>query len=681
MGYLSKPVLHQKLQRPDSIRLLELHPGKGQDPLVCIMHHVSSISTAPAYECISYVWGDPNETEEILCGVANNPSFTNGNAPSEPGSTSLVSFSITKSLAGVLRRLRLPDAERIVWADGICINQEDLQEKGLQVALMGKIYGRASSVAVWLGHSDNHTKAAIELIDVISNRCREFVHPEGIDLAEWRRKLNRSAHFLDYLPERGDDKASINHDPRIDSLDRFFGRAWFCRVWVIQEVATCDAITAYCGTFHLPWDLIALAAGWCLYGPMSYDMQKRFRNVNGISNALFLRDKVWQTADTVTFLHLIGRGKDFDATNARDKIYAMLSYPTDGLPGGSDPRFHFELEPDYTKATSEVYSLVAIKSIQCRRDLEILSYVDHGPELSDMSPTWIPRWDRPCTVGMLDQLSQHFDAALVKEPNYSACVRIPLYSDGRSLTLSGFRCGIVHLVTESINHLDLALDAEKAANNPLMGSFRPSPERSSGSKLASEETDDVVVLNLNDYTQYNAESICTAYARTLSLARTIGQEISQPSAEQIAQHTADFASYVLTMMDLINQNAVPLSDSTGASSSAPKFLRFIQDTTIRETLSALARERTGDASRFCYTLGYGCLQRKFFRTVAGHIGIGPAAMAEGDILVMFRGGRMIYTLRERDEGWSLIGECYVHGFMNGELGRRAVSDDEAFRLF
>lgn len=669
-------MLYHKLQKPDSIRLLELQAGKEQDPLVCFMFHVDSISTAPAYECISYVWGDPNDTEEIQCGIAtdHSPSSSEGDAPSEPGSASSVSFSITKSLAGVLRRLRLPDAKRIVWADGICINQQDLQEKGHQVALMGKIYGRAASVAVWLGHSDNYIKEAIELINIISERCKAFVHPEGIDSSDWQQKLNLSAHFLDYLPDRSDDKASINQDPRIDSLDRFFGRAWFHRVWVIQEVATCHAITAYCGTFHLPWDLIALAAGWCLYGPMSFDMQKRYRNVNGISNALFMRDKVWQTADTVTFLHLIGRGKDFDATNARDKIYAMLSYPTTGLHGGSDPRFHFELEPDYMKTTSEVYRLVAIKSIQCRRDLEILSYVDHGPELSDTWPTWVPRWDRPCTVGMLDQLSQHFDTALVKEPKYSECVRIPLCSDDCSLTLSGIRCGIVHRVTETMDHLDLALDAEKAARNPLMGSFRPS----SKSKLTSKEADDIVVLSLDDYTQYTAESICTAYARTLSLARSIGQEISDPSPEQIAQHTADFASYVLTILDLIEQNAPP-SDSTGASST-PRFPRFTQGTGIRETLSTLTRDRAGDASRFCYTLGYGCLRRKFFRTVAGHIGIGPAALSEGDVLVMFRGGRMIYALRETDGGWLLVGECYVHGFMKGELGRRPVSGDEAFRL-
>ncbi|KAI1094004.1 heterokaryon incompatibility protein-domain-containing protein [Rostrohypoxylon terebratum] len=669
-------MLYQKLQKPDSIRLLELQAGKEQDPLVCFMLHVDSILTAPAYECISYVWGDPKDTEEIWCGNAavHDPSPLWRDVPSELGNAILVSFSITKSLAGILRRLRLSDAKRIVWADGICINQQDLQEKGRQVALMGKIYGRAVSVAVWLGHSDNHTEAAIELINVISERCKTFVYPEGIDSSDWLRKLNQSAHFLDYLPERSDDKASINQDPRIDSLDRFFGRAWFHRVWVIQEVATCQDITAYCGAFHLPWDLIALAAGWCLYGPMSFDMQKRYRNVNGISNALFMRDKVWQTADTVTFLHLIGRGKDFDATNARDKIYAMLSYPTTGLPGGSDPEFHFELEPDYMKTTSEVYRLVAIKSIQCRRDLEILSYVDHGPELNDTWPTWIPRWDRPCTVGMLDQLSQHFDAALVKEPKYSESVRIPLWSDDRSLTLSGIRCGIVRRVTETMDHLDLALDAEKAVRNPLMGSFRPS----SKGKLASEATDDIAVLNLNDCTQYTAESICTAYARTLTLARTIGQEISDPSPEQIAQHTADFASYILTIVDLIEQNASP-SDSTDAS-SAPKVPRFIQDTAIREALSNLTKDRAGDASRFCYALGYGCLRRKFFRTAAGHIGIGPAALNERDVLVMFRGGRMIYALRERDGGWSLVGECYVHGFMKGECGRRPVSDDEAFRL-
>lgn len=40
----------------------------------------------------------------------------------------------------------------IAWADAICINQADNEEKSFQVNQMGDIYDKAAEVIVWLGH-------------------------------------------------------------------------------------------------------------------------------------------------------------------------------------------------------------------------------------------------------------------------------------------------------------------------------------------------------------------------------------------------------------------------------------------------------------------------------------------------------------------------------------------------
>jgi hypothetical protein len=176
--------------------------------------------------------------------------------------------------------------------------------------MMGKIYAHAQAVIVWLGPSDDDTQAAIELMNIISDRCRQFVHPEGIGRSAWEDELSHADHFLDYLPDRDDHAASTSRDPRSIFLDRLFSRPWFRRTWVIQEVATCKDVQVMCGNYHFAWDLVALAASWCLWGPESYNLQERFKNVDSISNANFMRDKVWQTAETVTFLYLLGKGRD-----------------------------------------------------------------------------------------------------------------------------------------------------------------------------------------------------------------------------------------------------------------------------------------------------------------------------------------------------------------------------------
>ena len=70
------------------------------------------------------------------------------------------------------------------------------------------------------------------------------------------------------------------------------------------------------------------------------------------------------------------------------------------------------------------------------------------------------------------------------------------------------------------------------------------------------------------------------------------------------------------------------------------------------------------------------LQRRLFRTQKGFIGIGPANMAISDRIYGFLGGQMLYVVRipkvsgnDRYQGSleaTFIGECYVHGLMDGK---------------
>jgi len=39
----------------------------------------------------------------------------------------------------------------VLWIDAICINQEDVDEKSHQVAMMGDLYSRCLTVYIWLG--------------------------------------------------------------------------------------------------------------------------------------------------------------------------------------------------------------------------------------------------------------------------------------------------------------------------------------------------------------------------------------------------------------------------------------------------------------------------------------------------------------------------------------------------
>ncbi|KAE8443521.1 hypothetical protein EG329_001761 [Mollisiaceae sp. DMI_Dod_QoI] len=125
----------------DEIRVLVLRPGEGDAP-ICASLTPTKLHSNLQYEALSYVWDDMNSL-----GVE-------------------VEVQIMTNLESALRHLRLKDRSRILWADAICINQNDPNEKVHQIRNMGDIYRKASSVCMWLGEEANDSDAAMELIDL-----------------------------------------------------------------------------------------------------------------------------------------------------------------------------------------------------------------------------------------------------------------------------------------------------------------------------------------------------------------------------------------------------------------------------------------------------------------------------------------------------------------------------------
>jgi Heterokaryon incompatibility protein (HET) len=118
---------HSPLPQGRWFRLLKLLPGFDQDIVQCELI-TTAFDNSPPYEAISYAWGDKNTLETIICD-------------GQP-------LAITLSLAQGLRRFRQTQKPRILWADGICIDQVNEEEKGHQVAFMKNIYEQGSGTLI-----------------------------------------------------------------------------------------------------------------------------------------------------------------------------------------------------------------------------------------------------------------------------------------------------------------------------------------------------------------------------------------------------------------------------------------------------------------------------------------------------------------------------------------------------
>ncbi|KAF2849384.1 hypothetical protein T440DRAFT_351007, partial [Plenodomus tracheiphilus IPT5] len=85
------------------------------------------------YDAISYVWGAPLLVFPLYHVNDGSQIF------------------VTENLDAALRRLGHHLDDTRLWADAVCINQQDQEEKALQIPRMVDIFRSASKVVAWLG--------------------------------------------------------------------------------------------------------------------------------------------------------------------------------------------------------------------------------------------------------------------------------------------------------------------------------------------------------------------------------------------------------------------------------------------------------------------------------------------------------------------------------------------------
>lgn len=123
--------------KPGQIRLIELQPHPDINaPVYCNLRHayLESFENDPVqnYIALSYVWGNPTTSREVL--IEGGTCHT----------------KVTASLGTALRNLRHDTQSYLLWADALCINQEDVEERNQQVSIMGRIYAAARSTIIFL---------------------------------------------------------------------------------------------------------------------------------------------------------------------------------------------------------------------------------------------------------------------------------------------------------------------------------------------------------------------------------------------------------------------------------------------------------------------------------------------------------------------------------------------------
>lgn len=256
---------------------------------------------------------------------------------------------ITQSLADALWHLNshlqaFNQTSRLIWADQICINQCDGDERATQVQQMGKIYAGAGMVYVWLGLASHDSDCAM-------SACSRAFGQTRFELSGLER----------------------------DAIANLVRRTYFERAWIIQEFAKARYRTILCGEYAVPWTGLERALGK-MEGNLSADSQIL---MSALVSFRIRERESRLSAPRMLLIQALVDSRRSVATEPRDKIYALLGLTRDGSEVVPVP--HYE-NPD-----TDVYIGVARHMIVTQghtASMLLAARTEHRTGL----PSWVPNW-------------------------------------------------------------------------------------------------------------------------------------------------------------------------------------------------------------------------------------------------------------------------------------------------
>ncbi|XEV04670.1 hypothetical protein FSHL1_009957 [Fusarium sambucinum] len=628
---------------------------------------------------LSYVWSHPKRQE-------GEPPYTvviNGS-----------SFEVTPNLYHALSQLKKSHRIRQgfkLWVDAICINQSDADERGQQVARMRDIYQSAWQVAVWIGPPDEDSRLAFLALHWLSRESKREKPME---------EFYRQTFSLDLRPLVVIWPTSESPMKKMvyKTLFHFFTRPYWRRMWIVQEIAMGSPDTpVICGDSCISWKDLQAAVSL-----IAADEGRFGRDIVGSVRPQILsgwafeiaRDRVaaerdwapermWKVQETIMSLQKHqaseSRGgwgmlvqalnivRESLVTEERDRVYGVLGLKaiTDGLVWDKMPDYTISLDRLYVDFTS---------SFVVTGNLSILRLVSRcaGPRrtvsktVTDLHPTLRRQYTAPIAIWATRSKTNCPTAGTLcthEIPSWTVCWTC---TPAPTAHLGG-----VYQADASLGQPVPLLPRNEIKLN-VRGVFID--EVISLSSSHQDEADGRYPLNMNGPQISHYGDIAAtrdAFWRTIvgdtteqggvkaphNYSWLLNHQIWEEGVSGI--YTYDFALHRFmrrnrnlricgyTLEELLlgrNKLISRLRLSTGRSYN----------------LTASQREALSWATN-------AMAWRRVFGTLGGRMGLGTCAAEFGDRIAILRGCNTPLILRKARHGWQLVGECYVHGVMYGEI--------------
>ena len=573
----------------NEIRVLQFLPS---ERLACRLIHVN-LDNPPSYSALSYTWGEPLFSRVIIVNDQILP----------------ITENLYNALSYVENLLR--GSEQSLWVDTICINQDNLQERSIQVRLMKPIYEGAATIGAWLDKRGDKTDSELAVKKMLELNSLLKIHQNRHD----------GDVYLAYESIFRENKAIFDASDTTECYRAWLGiqsimkNPWWRRTWIYQEATVPEQEASktwfFCGAQPVSWAHMAAAISMSIHlntipqlrNSLLYDIA--YGSAKALLSFSLTREK--NDSLEMKFLNLLHIFRETDCTDPRDKVYAPLNLATDNPVA--------KIVPDYSKPVEEVYAdVVKLSLVQPGHELDFLGYVirssdeffstENSHEQFDIVRSWAPDWREHISIAPFLKIMN------LQDPTSGETLHTAVYKAGGSLPVDA-------VIND--RYLDIRgchVDTIQQLSDIWNDGYNPS--------------------TIRDWRPQNAPAKYCTGAESLdsALLRTTVVDIKRDAEEAVSGrgNRMDW-----TLFD------VPDDDLTGAQIDLKNQMHLA-------------------ANSACYG-------RRLAWTREGYVGVVPAAAAMGDEVVCFFGGQMLYVLRRSVEGetWEFMGECYIHGLMDGEV--------------
>ena len=196
---------HTQLTDPSKqIRLLKIQPYKHERRIACQMIAVN-VDATPPYAAISYTWGSPEKTHSVNIDGKE--------------------VTVGQNCSHALWQACHDACHDYYWIDALCIDQLNLEEKGLQVQMMRDIFKKALSVLVCVGP---HADGTDILFHVFAELHVTLSHPEELQAMRSRMEdgvIGFVAENMIASTERRRDPISFSLFCILEDIERRYGNS------------------------------------------------------------------------------------------------------------------------------------------------------------------------------------------------------------------------------------------------------------------------------------------------------------------------------------------------------------------------------------------------------------------------------------------------------------------------